>query len=78
MEVALEAPSEEEDPLLQALLASFEGNYLEDALGDVHEVEIATIEDLIIHPNLRWVDVADLTDHRQSMVRCYSLRATPD
>lgn len=77
MEVALEAPSEKEDLLLQ-VLASLEENYLEDELGDVHEVEIATIEDLVIHPNLNGVDVADLMDHRHSMVRYYSLRSTHD
>lgn len=73
MKVALEVSNEEEDPLLQALLASFEENYLEDALGDVHEVEIAMTEDLVIHPNLHG---ADLMDHRYSMVRHYSLQTT--
>lgn len=68
VEVALEVPSEEEDPLPPVLLASFEENYLEHALGAVHEMEIAMIEDPVIHPNLNEVDVADLMEHRHSMV----------
>lgn len=64
--------------LVRALLALIRESYLGHANDAVHEMDFEMLENPVVHPFLKGVDLADLMDYCYSVKHYFSPQATAD